>query len=376
MKSTFAIGGSVGVGIVLLAALVSGILWLSSPAQSVPAAKQMNFPTPDASQLATQSPQANIDQAAQIELIRRILGRPDLNLAFDSVQGLSNAPDRMAAVYVDDLGSRYYIDLETGQLAAIEPGLNAVPENPSGPELGMDTLRSLATRFAQANSARLAELQQSLIYDEGCKGTRCFFRWDASGLPIDWWSTAWSVMPPFLQVGILSNGQIFSYNNTLDLFQGTYPAGAQQPTPEAVVAGGVIEDGPFTFDLRIFQDPTLTTQPLSPSLYSNMEGFGAYMYWTYAGSEVIGPVTTYWGAEPDLRQLLQATYSTVAVGSTGGRTGGILLPAGSKAGDRERLILKVTTPSGEFGAALLFTLQKGSNGLEPTDISIERLQAQ
>ncbi len=379
MKSTFAIGASLGLGIVVLAALASGLMWLSSPRMAVPAAKQLNFPTPEAGQVATQAAINGIDQAAQIDLIRSILGQPDLQLTFDSIQGLSNAPGRQAAVYVDATGAKYDIDLLSGRLAAIEPSPTLNSEVPPDQAKSMDEVRSIATRFAQANSTRLGELMASLTYEEGCKGSLCFFRWDARSLPIDWGSTEWAAMPPFLQVGVRMDGLIFSYNNSLDLYAGTVPVQSPQPTPENVLGRGTVQDGPFRFEMNIYRDPRLTRDPVAPSLFSDMPGFGAYMYWSYTGSEVIGPVTTYWGIEPKLDQLLQATYSLVEVGSSGGRDGGILLPGGpfipgvSKAGDQERLVLKVTTPGGDYGAALVFSLKQGDAGFEPIEITVEPL---
>ncbi len=377
MKSPLLIGVSIGVGIVFIAAVASGLIWLSSPLRGVPEGKSMIFPTTVVSDGTTSAP--DLDTAAQINSIRLSLGNPDLQLTFDSLEGLTNASSRQAAVYIDAAGSKYYVDLQTGRFAALEPGLNSVREPTPNSTLDMGELRSIATRLAQANSPRLAELKGSLTYEESCKGSRCFFRWDARNLPIDWNGTDWAIMPPFLQIGLLTDGEVFAYYDTLDLFEQTLPVAAPQPTPTDVLGGGSVQDGSFTFDLRIFRDPALTLQPVSPSLYSDMPGFGAYVYWSYTGTEVMGPVTTYWGTQPLVEQLLQATYSSVAIGSTGGRNGGILLPGGpmipgqSQPGDREQLVLKVTTPRGDFGAVLLFTLQKSSAGFEPVDISVEPL---
>lgn len=85
---------------------------------------------------------------------------------------------------------------------------------------------------------------------------------------------------------------------------------------------------------------------------------------------------TRWGTLPQLDQLLQATYSSISVGSSGGRTGGVMLPGGSfipgesKLGDRVQIALKVITPDSEYGAVLAFTLKQGANGFEPADISV------
>jgi hypothetical protein len=384
MKTPFAIGGSIGLGIVLIVALASGLMWLSRPAMGVPAGKPAAFPSP-AGQPAPEGPAfgpppSGVDQATQIDLIRRIMAKPDLQLTFDSIQQQVNAGMRNAAMYVDDAGSKYYIDLQSGRLAEIDAGFASHPEVPADQAKSMDELRSIATQFAQANSVRLVELNKSLVYDEGCKGNICFYRWDARNLPIEWTGTDWAMMAPFLQVGVLTDGRVVTYYNTFDLFETTVPMEPLQPTPENVIDGGTVLDGPFTFDLRLIRDPSLTRQPVAPSLFSDMEGFGTYMYWSYTGSEVMGPVTTYWGTEPQVDQLLQATYAQVQMGSSGGRTGGILLPGGSvmpgqsKAGDRERVVLKVSTPGGDHGAVLLFTLKQGANGFEPVDVSVEVLQ--
>jgi len=152
-----------------------------------------------------------------------------------------------------------------------------------------------------------------------------------------------------------------------------------QPTPGNVIGGGIVKDGPFVFDLRLFRDPSFSQQPVATSFYSDLNGIGAYMYWFYQGSDVIGPVETYWGTLPSLNQLQSETYPSISLGSSGGRTGGILLPGGfflsgeSKTGDRIQVAIKVHTPNGDFGAILHFTLNQGANGFEPTDISVDVL---
>ncbi len=154
---------------------------------------------------------------------------------------------------------------------------------------------------------------------------------------------------------------------------------APQPTPAHVIGGGTLKNGPFTFDLRLFREADLNQQPVASSLYSDMNGIGEYMVWTYQGDDPIGPVETYWGTLPHLDQLHQETFSSISRGSRAGRTGGILLPGGfflpgkSNPGDHVQLALKVHTPNGEFGAVLHFTLSQGVNGFEPSDISVTTL---
>lgn len=152
-----------------------------------------------------------------------------------------------------------------------------------------------------------------------------------------------------------------------------------QPTPPNVIGDGVIENGPFWFDLRLFYDASFNQQPVATSLYSDMNGIGSFMYWCYKGSEPIGPIESYWGTLPQINQLLQETYESIQPGSCGGRTGGILLPGGffmsgeSKVGDRVQVALKVRAADKEFGAVISFTLTQGPNGFEPANISVTSL---
>lgn len=322
-----------------------------------------------------------VNQAHDLALIRQIMGRPDLQLTFQSIQLGANAPGRNAALYTDETGAKYYVDIESERLAAIEPHLVTHPEIPAEQVKSMDELGGIAGQFAYANSPRLAQLNKDLLYEEGCKVNICFFRWDARNMDMDWSGTDWAMMPPFLQVGVLTNGQIATYDNTLDLFETTLPIAPPQPTPQAILGGGTVQDGPFVFVLYFFRDPAMSQQTVTPSLYSELESVGAYLYWFYHGPETIGPVETHWGTLPQLDQLLQATYASISTGSSGGRTGGVLLPGGSflsgesQPGDRVQEALKVITPDGEYGAVLAFTLKQGVHGFEPADISVEVLRS-
>ena len=150
------------------------------------------------------------------------------------------------------------------------------------------------------------------------------------------------------------------------------------PTPEQSLGGGTVQDGLFTFDLRLYRDPRLSANPVAPSLYSDLEGIGIYAVWGYQGPGLSAPVTVSWGVEPDVEELLQqAQYiqDGVQAGDGDGRNGGILLPAGSQAGDVVRAILKIETAQKTYGAVMGFTLKEGGQGLEPADISVQPLEA-
>ena len=160
---------------------------------------------------------AKVNKDADMALIRQTMGKPDLKLTFQSITDIANGAGRGAALYADETGAKYYIDIETSRLATIDPNFPSHPEIPSSEVISVDELRGIARQFANTNSLRLAELESLLLYEESCKGNICFFRWDYRNK--DWSGTDWSMMPPFLQVGVLTNGQIATYINTLDLFK-------------------------------------------------------------------------------------------------------------------------------------------------------------
>lgn len=158
-----------------------------------------------------------INQDADIALIRQIMGKPELLLQFQTSGGVPNAVGRNATIYTDDTGTKYYIDVDTTRLIAIEPNFPSHLNIPASETKNMDELRGIARQFAITNSPRLREQEDTLVYEENCKDDLCFFRWEYRNK--DWSGTDWFIMSPFLQVGVLKNGQITTYNNTLDLFE-------------------------------------------------------------------------------------------------------------------------------------------------------------
>ncbi len=49
------------------------------------------------------------------------------------------------------------------------------------------------------------------------------------------------------------------------------------------------------------------------------------------------------------------------------------MPGRSKSGDEVQVAMEVVTPQGEYGAMLIFTLQQGADGFEPTNIKVTLL---
>jgi hypothetical protein len=143
---------------------------------------------------------AKVNKEADMALIRQATGKPELILNFQSISNIANAPWQNAALYTDETGTNYYVDIETGRLATIEPNFPSHPDIPPAQAKSMDELRGIARQFAMTNSPRLAELEGVLLHEENCKGDICFFRWDYRNK--DWTGTDWAMMPPFLQVGV------------------------------------------------------------------------------------------------------------------------------------------------------------------------------
>ena len=160
---------------------------------------------------------AKVNKDMDMAMIRQVTGKTNLRPSFQSIQGIANAPSRSAALYVDETGTNYYVDLETSRLAQIEPHFPTHPNIPADKTKNIDELRAIAEKFALENSPRLADLKSTLLYEENGKGDIYFFRWDYRNK--DWSGTDWAMMPPFLQVGVLANGDVVIYINTLDLFK-------------------------------------------------------------------------------------------------------------------------------------------------------------
>jgi hypothetical protein len=107
--------------------------------------------------------------------------------------------------------------VDSGRLVQIEPNFPSHPAVPADKTRSLDELRGIAEQFALTNSPRLAELKPVLQYEEGGKTVLYFFTWTYRAK--DWSGTDWGMMPPFLQVGVLADGQVVTYINTLDLYK-------------------------------------------------------------------------------------------------------------------------------------------------------------
>ncbi len=156
----------------------------------------------------------NVNQETDINQIRQFVDKPDLQLTFIGVGNLANAHWIDAAIYSDDIGTRYWVAIVDSRLAQIEPSF--APDVPAMEVKGLDEVRPIAEQIALENSPRYSELKSELAYEEGNKGDIYFFTWSYRSK--DWTGTNWIMMPPFLQIGLSADGKITTYINTLDLF--------------------------------------------------------------------------------------------------------------------------------------------------------------
>ncbi len=172
----------------------------------------------DAIETLHQAPQmANVDQEANITQIRNTLGNPDLQLTFRGIGGLANAPWVQAAIYTDEAGATYWVALDAGRLAGIDPSPAARIDVPAVEVKSIAAVRLLAEKFASNSSLRFDQMKNELLYEEGGKGDIYFYRWDARNK--DWSGTDWAMMAPFLQIGMSADGKLVTYINTLDLYK-------------------------------------------------------------------------------------------------------------------------------------------------------------
>jgi len=118
-----------------------------------------------------QAPQmAKVDQQANITQIRKTLGNPDLQLTFQGIRGLANAPWVEAAIYVDETGAAYWVAIEAGRLAGIDPSPATRVDVPAVEVKTMAAVRPLAEKFASGSSLRFDQLKASCCTKKVVKG--------------------------------------------------------------------------------------------------------------------------------------------------------------------------------------------------------------
>lgn len=162
-----------------------------------------------------------------------------------------------------------------------------------------------------------------------------------------------------------------------------YPEGAQwgmtgqEGLSGGLLGGGELEDGDFTFGLWLACDPVFQRSQGSGDDYSEIDGLGLLIQWSYSGAAQEGALTTFEGIEPWVRE--SGSSEPVNAGTSSYALTGLQLPTGVipywQAGDANlRYVLKTQLPDGSLaGAVLTFTLKREADGFRPADIRVEPL---
>lgn len=151
----------------------------------------------------------------------------------------------------------------------------------------------------------------------------------------------------------------------------------QQALSGGLLGGSQLADGDFTFGLWLACDPIFQRSQGGGDNYSEIDGLGLLVQWSYNGAEQAGALTTFEGIEPWVRE--SGSVEPVNAGTSSSALTGLQLPAGVipywQAGDANlRYVLKVQLPDGSLaGAALIFTLKREADGFRPVDLRVEPL---
>ena len=141
------------------------------------------------------------------------------------------------------------------------------------------------------------------------------------------------------------------------------PISLEQPFTKAA-----FQEGPFDFEFYLYQDPGFSRNPSMTWMYSDIPGVGTHVSWVYHGPGLDNPVVELWGICPDISP--RGTYPGLREGDSSIREGGILLPQDVTPGSVVKFALKVETSQGVYGGILSFLLLEGSQGVEPSKVTI------
>ncbi|MDF2627745.1 MAG: hypothetical protein K0R39_1576 [Symbiobacteriaceae bacterium] len=120
------------------------------------------------------------------------------------------------------------------------------------------------------------------------------------------------------------------------------------------LGGGQFQSGPFLFCLFLYADPAFQPNANHPSRMTDVPGVGSAALWVYQGSEVGGRFAESHGVLPGGTQP-RAGYDRIRPGDWGGRFGGLVLPKGSRPGDRVHLAIRMSAPVETYGGQISFS---------------------
>lgn len=162
---------------------------------------------------STASPATNSPLDA-IENIRKLAGFPESDLIYMETTKMINSPsgDLQVDVYQDEEGRIYSVDPNSKMLVEIDArNLLGNPESGQpGNLISQTELERQAEEFVRSAIPEFSALQSELNYEMGGKGDYFFFTWRMA-------NTEQYFMPPFIQLALTTNGDLFAFYNTVTL---------------------------------------------------------------------------------------------------------------------------------------------------------------
>jgi hypothetical protein len=152
-----------------------------------------------------------ISQAQAIAHIQGFVGVPDLALTFRAMADSLNAPEPLrVATFADQYGSQFQVELTGWRV--VEADMSPYVDATEGSRpLTPAELRGRAESLLTANTPIFAAIRDRLTYQEGVKGDIHFFSWD------DLTYQGRQFMPPMARVGLMPDGRLVTYINSLFL---------------------------------------------------------------------------------------------------------------------------------------------------------------
>ena len=148
----------------------------------------------------------------------------------------------------------------------------------------------------------------------------------------------------------------------------TLPKAVSPIVLEHPYALAAFSEGPFDFEIFLYQDPGFSQNPTMTWMYSDIPGVGTRVSWIYHGTGINDPVAESWGICPDISP--RTIVSGVKDGDNSIREGGILLPPNAAPGSLVQYVFKLETSQGTYGGVLSFLLAQGIQWLEPSKVTI------
>ena len=158
-------------------------------------------------------PRANSPLEA-IDQIRELAGFPSSTLRYVETTTRVNSPtgDLQVDLYQDEEGRKFFVEPTTYTVVEIDARDTLVYLVAASNSLALSRaeLERKAEEFVRSAVPEFSSRENNLSYEAGEKGDNLFFTWGVANTEIFF-------MPPFIQVGLKSSGDLFAFYNTLTI---------------------------------------------------------------------------------------------------------------------------------------------------------------